>query len=194
MMDESRSWLANLAQRVTVPAAIAFLLGFASFAAGLLESMSLSNRKLGLGAVLVLAGLLINAGSEWRFHHEGDGWVRSIASFRFGALIVWFGMFMGATSLIFGPDIASSLSRQPVMGSVSSSSDEMCELLIGHRLHEIADLWTHRYAVKVLCQARQPPKQGEQVKPGEIVVTVSPANGQPSVSEAALLRTKINCR
>lgn len=190
-MNESNSWIASIVQRVTLPAAVAILLGVASFGAGFVEPVSLSNRKLGLGAVLILAGLLWQAGSEWRFQHESDGWLRSIASIDFGALILWFVMFTGATLLTFRSNIPANPSGPTANAlTLSSSSDELCELLIGQRLHEVTDLWTYRYAVVVLCQSAQVSPQDRSIRQGEIVVTVSAANGQPPVSEAGLLRTK----
>jgi hypothetical protein len=61
MADDSRSWIGRLVVRTGLPALLAIALGAASFSAGLLEPMVLSNRKLMLGVTLVLAGLLYQA-------------------------------------------------------------------------------------------------------------------------------------
>ena len=64
-------------------------LGAASFSAGLLEPMVLSNRKLMLGVTLVLAGLLYQSGFNWRFQSSSASWLRAFFSIESLAVLFW---------------------------------------------------------------------------------------------------------
>jgi hypothetical protein len=60
--------------------------------------------------------------------------------------------------------------------------DRLCELWVGHALRQVTDLWRRRYAVTVSCQSPQPvdgASARQNSENGEIMVTVTLANGEP---------------
>jgi hypothetical protein len=84
---------------------------------------------------------------------------------------------------------------QPIL-----SDDRFCEVWLSQQLHQLTDMWRQRYGLVVWCQGSAESAQAmnrEWTGQGEIVVTVTLANGEesPSTDQAAsaemLLRTQL---
>jgi hypothetical protein len=97
--------------RAGVPAAVAIALGAVAFTAGLLEPLTLANRKVMFGVSLVLGGLLWQAGSHWRFQHSDDGWFRSLFSVYFLAVLFWTVGLALVVWLGFGRELLALLAK-----------------------------------------------------------------------------------
>jgi len=89
MTHEPRSWMPPIFRQEPLPAALGIGLGSIAFIAGLLEPITLSNRKIMLGLMLVIGGLLYRAWYDWRFHSSRDRWFRSIFCGHSLAVILW---------------------------------------------------------------------------------------------------------
>ena len=127
MAEDSRSWIGALVGRAGPPAAIGIALGALSFAAGLLEPVALSNRKLALGTVLFLGGLLWQAGSNWRFQHSEDGWPTSIFSVYLLAVLFWAGCLMMVVWLAFWPGLVALPAKRADTATVIEIRDVTME-------------------------------------------------------------------
>lgn len=66
------------------------------------------------------------------------------------------------------------------------SEDRLCEVSLSQQLHQVTDVWGRRYGVIVWCHASEAGAKAAgrtwQGK-GEIIVTVSPANGETPLSQ-----------